>query len=153
MFYIYILIFVNPILQTMVTFELTGPTTSLRKIIRRSNRQLHNSKKKVASLLIEWGCKNEEGEYLQSWEPERLMYEQVPEMVRLFYDHKGFKDRFRRRFYNNISKPRAFLRQESGEDMFLVRIKSFKGQSRKQEWISRRRLNINNPSILYLIPF
>lgn len=137
----------------MANFELTGPITFIRKIICRNNRRLHNSKKKVASLLIQWDCKDELGKYIESWEPEKLMYEQVPEMVRLFYDEKGFKDKFRRKFYSKISKPRAFVKRKSGDDMFLVRIDSVRGLQRKQEWISRRRLLINNPSVLYRIPF
>lgn len=136
----------------MVDFELKGPTLIIRKIVTRSHRRLHNSKKKVAALLIEWDLINESGEYLQSWEPEKLFYKQIPELVRLFYDQEGFKDKFRRKFYDQIKNLRAYVKHESG-DMFLVRIGPYKGQMEQQAWISRRRLLINNPSILSNLPF
>lgn len=122
-------------------FELVGSETIINNIVDRKFQK--KKKPHIYYLKIEWELPNRELAY--TWEPERMIYLQVPSLVRQYFEEHNIKDRYiKRRVYDKIVKVWKWI---PSKDMYYVRL-----ENNTNIWLSKKSLMLNNPEALKNVP-
>ena len=122
-------------------YELIGTKLIINQIVDRKFQR--KKRPHIYFLKIEWKLQNDKLSY--SWEPERMIYHQVPVLVRDYFDIHNIKDRYiKRRVYDKIVK---VWKWAPSIDMYHVRL-----QDKSNIWLSRKSLLLNKPKVLKNVP-
>lgn len=129
----------------IMKYELVGPMFEVSKIKSRK-RKCFGKKKSYVEVLVEWKL---EGEYSYSWEPERQMYKQVPDLMRAYFKSISIRNPYRRKKLHE-STVKTILLYDPRIKKYKVIFKPELGMISK--WISKLDLEQDCPKLFKRCP-